>query len=213
MAGEQAARWIDATRLPEDLVALIDALGPGEDLLITRDGRSIATISSTQGTFEAGIIDPGSRGGQAAERPSLAFENVTVVATAMKLSESARTSLSAQLGPDYVVLDMSSADPKSVDVLLVPPVSPQLIGSFRSMYPKARVVIAEIEDKELGVSYQGPVRRLLNAGADTYLPPSTIPRLAQQLDRTMTDRRQITGNTATPLTIESPQDHDAPGDE
>ncbi|ONI91815.1 hypothetical protein ALI22I_06955 [Saccharothrix sp. ALI-22-I] len=215
MAGGQTARWIDATRLPEDIVALIDALGPGEDLLIKRDGKSIATISSTTGTFHAGIVDPGSRGDQAAERSSLAYENVTVVATAMKLSASARASLSAQLGPDYIVLDMNSA-PKSVDVLLIPPVSPQLIGNLRSMFPKARVVIAEIEDKELGVSYQGPVRRLLNAGADVYVPPSTIPRLAEQLDRTMVHLRQITGNagnTSTPLIIESSQDHNASEDE
>lgn len=212
MVDGRTARWIDATRLPDDIVALIDALGPGEDLLVKRDGKTMATISGTPGTFRAGIVDPGSRDGQAAERPSSAYENVTVVATAMELSASARASLSAQLGPDYIVLDMHSA-PKSVDVLLIPPVSPQLIGSLRSMFPKARLVIAEIEDKELGVSYQGPVRRLLNAGADIYLPPGTIPRLAEQLDRTMTNLRQIAGNTSTPLTIESSQGRDVSEDE
>ncbi|MCU1680587.1 MAG: hypothetical protein JWQ81_1326 [Amycolatopsis sp.] len=195
MVGEQAARSIDATHLPENLVALIDSLGPGQNLLITRDGQSIASISST---VETGIGDPAGGGRGAAG-------NVTVVATAMELSASARASLSAQLGPDYVVLDMNSA-PESVDVLLMPPTSPQLIGHLRSRFPKARIVIAEIEDRELGVSYQGPVRRLLDAGADTYFPPSTIPRLAEQLDRTMIHLAQLTADASPPRTIESPQD-------
>ncbi len=213
MTGGQNARWIDVTRLPEDIVALIDALDPGEDLLVKRDGKPIATLSSTPGTFDAaGFADPGSRVGQADERPSSAYEDVTVVATAMKLSASARASLSARLGPDYIVLDMNSA-PESAEVLLIPPVSPQLIGILRSKFPKARVIIAEIEDEELGISYHGPVRRLLEAGADVYVPPSTVPRLAEQLDRTMTHLRQLAGNTATPLTIESSPTHDATEEE
>ncbi|MFI5557888.1 hypothetical protein ACIA2T_01300 [Amycolatopsis japonica] len=185
-------------------MALIDTLGPGEELLITRDGRSVASISGRPGGFRSGVTD--GDGSQAAGRPSSIAGDVMVVATAMKLSASARASLAAQLGSDYIVLDMNSA-PKTADVLLTPPLSPQLIGHFRSLFPKARVVIAEIEDKELGVTYEGPVRRLLDAGADTYFPPSTIPRLAQQLDRTMTHLNQLTSDTSTArLTIESPQD-------
>ncbi|MFD1149006.1 hypothetical protein [Saccharothrix hoggarensis] len=192
-------------------MALIAALGPGEDLIVKRDGRPIATISGTPGTFDYGIVDPGSRSGHAAERPSSAYEDVTVVATAMKLSASARASLSARLGPDYIVLDLNSA-PETSDVVLVPPVSPQLIGILRSKFPKARVVIAEIEDAELGVSYRGPLRRLLDAGADIYLPSSTIPRLAEQLDRTVTHLRQATGGGSTPLVIEAFQGDSAAED-
>ncbi|MFD8491778.1 type II toxin-antitoxin system Phd/YefM family antitoxin [Amycolatopsis sp. NPDC059657] len=188
-------RSIDAARLPSELVALIDALRPGEDLLITRDGEPIASISGHAGADESASADS---------------DDVTVVATAMKLSAAARASLSEQLGPGYIVLDMKSA-PKTVDVLLTPPHSPQLIGHFRSMFPKARVVIAEIEDDEFGVSFEGPVRRLLDAGADTYLPPSSIPRLARQLDRAMTQLNQLTGSTSAPLTIESPQVHNGLG--
>ncbi|MEJ2853128.1 MULTISPECIES: hypothetical protein [unclassified Saccharothrix] len=181
-------REIDAGRLPADVVALIDALGPGEELVVRRDGRPIATISGTQAFARPPSGDPG-------------FDDVTVVATAMKLSDSARAALSDRLGPDYIVLDMHKA-PKSAEVLLVPPVSPQLIGSLRAMFPRARVVIAEIEDEELGVSYHGPVRRLINAGADVYVPPSTIPRLAVHLDRTMTHLREVTAGT--PLILEAP---------
>jgi hypothetical protein len=202
MTGDHSARWIDAGRLPEDLLALIRTLDPGEDLHVVSNGLTIATISGVRGTFHAGISDPGHESG---ERSPFADENVTLVATAMKLSESARLSLSAQLGPDYVVLDLHSA-PETVDVLLIPPVSPQLIAGLRAKFPKARVVIAEIEDQELGVSYEGPLRRLLDAGADTYLPPSTIPQMAKHLTRSLTHLDQITGTTSAPLTIESPQD-------
>ncbi|WP_308431346.1 hypothetical protein [Amycolatopsis deserti] len=297
------------SRLPREVVELIDALAPGEDLLLTRDGDVIATVTSTSGearprgeartgepgvrdeavaagpgardgtaagelgargeaaaqpepgvrgearTGEPGVRDgttagelgvrgeavaagpgardgtaagelgargeaaaqpePGVRGeastgesgvrGEAAARPEIAGD-VTVVATAMRLSESARASLSAELGADYIVIDMHAA-PLTADVLLVPPVSPQLIGNLRRSFPKARVVVAEIDDAELGVSYEGPVRRMLDAGATTYLPSTTIPRLAQALDRTITQGRQITGGRRAWREIEAPPGH------
>ncbi len=187
MADDQRPRWIDAARLPEDVLALIEALRPGEDLFIVRDGEPIAEISRTS---------------RAAERLA-EDDDVTVVATAMKLSAQARAKLSEQLGPGYIVLDLHSA-PKSAEVLLVPPISPQLIGSLRNSFPEARVIIAEVEDAEHGVLYEGPVRRLLNAGAEAYLPASTIPRLAKQLERTITHLNQLAaGSTPTPLVIES----------
>jgi antitoxin (DNA-binding transcriptional repressor) of toxin-antitoxin stability system len=190
---------IDVTRLPEDVVELVDALGPGEDLVITRDGNPIAAISSTRGTLDGAIIEPGTPDD---EQPLMDYGNVTVVATAMKLSASARASLSAELGAHYIVLDLHAA-PVTADVLLAPPASPQLIGSLRSMFPKARVIIAEVEDDVLGVSYHGPVRRMLDAGAETYLTSTTIPRLAKQLDHTITQRDQITGGATARLEIES----------
>ncbi|SFW65588.1 hypothetical protein [Amycolatopsis australiensis] len=165
-------RRIDVTDLPGDVVAQIDALGPGEHLVITRDGEPVAVI----------------RGVATAPKPSYGHD-VTVVATAMKLSASARSSLAAELGGDYVVLDLHAA-PATADVLLVPPSSPQLVGHLRAMFPKARVVVTEIEDDELGVSYRGPVHRMLDAGAETYLASTTIPRLAEQLDA-VAQRRQI----------------------
>ncbi|NUW33077.1 hypothetical protein HTZ77_16790 [Nonomuraea sp. SMC257] len=209
MAGKRAGRAaqsIDASRLPQDVVALIDALEPGQELVITRGGASIAAISSTLRVLHGAVVDPGTPAGTGApegagEQPPIDYSGVTVVATAMKLSASARMSLSTQLGSDYVVLDMHAA-PTTADVLLTPPVSPQLIAGLRSMFPKARVIVTEIEDEELGVSYYGPVRRLLDAGAEAYLPPATIPRLATQLDRTLVQLRQITGDATTPLEIE-----------
>ncbi|TDC93263.1 hypothetical protein E1292_41060 [Nonomuraea deserti] len=193
---------IDVTRLPDDVVALIDALQPGESLVLTRDGASIATISSTIDVIQGAIVDHDApdEDGEADEQAPIDYAGVTVVATAMELSTAARVALSTQLGADYVVLDMHAA-PATTDVLLVPPGSPQLIAALRSMFPKARVVVTEIEDHELGVQYHGPVRRLLDAGADAYLPPATLPHLARQLDYTLNQGRELAGGAATPPQI------------
>ncbi|MEV4582594.1 hypothetical protein AB0K16_56210 [Nonomuraea jabiensis] len=207
----RATQQFDVTRLPEDLVALIDALEPGESLTVTREGRSIATISSTVDVLQGTIVDPGAPE-EANDQPPIDYDDVTVVATAMELSAKARRSLSTQLGADYVVLDMNAA-PATADVLLVPAVSPQLIAMLRSRFPKARVIVTEIEDHELGVSYHGPVRRLLDAGADAYLPPSTVPHLARQLDYTLTHGHQLVAGAATPLEIAPVSEPPDPEDE
>ena len=199
MSHERSAR-IDAASLPAELVALIERLGPGDELVVTRDGRAIATIS---GTGDAVVAD------EVRGRPVADYGDVTVVATAMKLSASARAALSAELGPDYIVLDLHAA-PTTADVVLVPPGSPQLIGALRSLYPKARVVIAEIEDRELGISYRGPVRRMLEAGAETYLMSSTIPVLARQLDQAVTHRPQLGDGVVARLGIEAGPESSAP---
>ncbi|MFD1933183.1 MULTISPECIES: hypothetical protein [Nonomuraea] len=208
----RSAQRIDVTRLPEDVVALIDALEPGENLVVTRDGESIATISSTIDVVQGAIVDAPDEADEADDQAPIDYDSVTVVATAMELSAAARVALSTQLGADYVVLDMHAA-PKTADVLLVPPGSPQLISALRSMYPKARVVVTEIEDHELGVNYHGPVRRLLNAGADAYLPPATLPHLARQLDYTLNHAHQITGGATTPLQIAPVTEPAGPDDE
>lgn len=94
-------------------------------------------------------------------------------------------------------------------MLLIPAVSPQLIGSLRARFPQARMIIAEIEDEELGVSYQGPVSRLLNAGADSYLPPSTIPHLAKRLDHAVAQLNEIATSTSTPRMVDVPHDQNS----
>ncbi|WP_206067282.1 hypothetical protein [Nonomuraea composti] len=199
---KRAARNLDVAGLPGDLVELIDGLEPGESLVVTRDGASIATISSTVAVVQGTVVDPtAGTADEETDEPTVDYDSVTVVATAMELSAAARTMLSDQLGADYVVLDMHAA-PTTADVLLVPPGSPQLIGALRAMFPKARVVITEIEDHELGVQYHGPVRRLLDAGADAYLPPASLPRLARQLEYTLRQGRELTGGpAAAPLQI------------
>jgi antitoxin (DNA-binding transcriptional repressor) of toxin-antitoxin stability system len=141
------APQVDVARLPDDVAALIDALRPGEELVITRDGSPIATISNSGGALEGEIVIA-EKPNEDTEQPRTRYDTVTVVAAAMKLSKRARASLSADLGTDYIVVDMNSA-PTTTDVLLVPPVSPQLIGNLRSMFPTARIVVTEIEDDDV----------------------------------------------------------------
>jgi antitoxin (DNA-binding transcriptional repressor) of toxin-antitoxin stability system len=194
---------IDITRLPDDVAALIEALRPGEELVITRDGLPIATISGAGAALHGEIVAPTPLQ-EDTEQPQAGYDDVTVVATAMKLPDAARASLSDQLGSGYIVVDMQSA-PATADVLLVPPISPQLIGHLRSMFPKARIVAAEFEDDTLGISYLGAIRRMLDAGAETYLASSTIAQLARQLDRVITERYQLTAGTNSQLEIERPR--------
>jgi len=174
-----APRRVDVTRLPAEVVRFLDALA-GADLVVTRDGEPIAMIRSAPPAAEPAHEQPG-------DEPT-----VRVVATAMRLSKTARAELSAELGPGYIVLDLRAAPP-TADVVLVPPSSPQLVGGLRAQFPGARIVVAEIDDAELGISYGGPVRRLLDAGAEAYLASTSVGRLAVQLDHAVTMPRPIAG--------------------
>lgn len=174
---------IDLARLPDDLAALVEDLRQGEAVILVRDGSPVASIAAVaRATDRREGVD------------------VTVVATAMELSAAARARLSTKLGGAYVVLDMHEA-PATADVLIVPPVSPQLIGQLRAMFSRARVVVAEIEDPEFGIRFSGPVQRLADAGVEAYLPASTVEQLAVGLDRAVTGR-QIAGPVPTPLAID-----------
>lgn len=189
---------IDLARLPDDIAHLIAGLAPGGTLEITRGGEPVATITAAgHAPLEGTVIRarPASDTGDDDNRA--AGESVTVVATAMKLSDTARNKLSEELGGDYIVLDMWDA-PKTADVLLIPAISLKLLGSLRGMFPSARVVIAELDDPELGISYPSPVRRLLDAGADLYLATTTVPSLARQLGEAVAGARGELGAARRP---------------
>ncbi|WP_181958447.1 hypothetical protein [Nonomuraea diastatica] len=96
----RSTQRVDVTRLPDDVVALIDALEPGESLVLTRDGESIATISSTIDVIHGSIVDRGAPD-EANDQTPIDYAGVTVVATAMELSTAARVALSTQHGADY----------------------------------------------------------------------------------------------------------------
>lgn len=189
MRDRQGAR-VELARLPAEVAELIAALAPGGSLVITRDGEAVATITAAGSGILEGVVvsgggagagDDAGRGREPEPDSEPQFgDGVTVVATAMELSDGARTKLSDELGTEYIVLDMHSA-PATADVLLVPPISLQLLASLREMFPSARVVVAELDDPELGVSYRGPVRRMVDAGAELYLASTTVPHLARQL--------------------------------
>jgi hypothetical protein len=65
--------------------------------------------------------------------------------------------------------------------VLAPSCSPQCVAALKRAYPTARIVVVELEDWDFNVSLPGPVKRVLNAGADAYLLADSIEQLAQQL--------------------------------
>ena len=175
--------------------AAVEAAIAGESITLTRDGDPIGSLEFRSNVLEGSVVEspaqPGSRGAVP--------DGTTVVATAMRLSDTARRRLSDELGDDYIVLDLHKAPPTS-DVLLTHPVSPQLLGILRHQVPHARVIITEIEDEELGVRYPGPVSRMLDAGAAAYLPPRPIRELAANVHAYLTQGSAPMLESASPET-------------
>jgi antitoxin (DNA-binding transcriptional repressor) of toxin-antitoxin stability system len=194
---------VELARLSDELAELIASLAPGGSLVITHGGEPVATLTAAGSAPLEGTVIPARSAPDDEERPRAAVgdEGVTVVATAMELSDSARTKLSSELGTDYIVLDMHSA-PSTADVLLVPPLSLQLLGSLREMFPSARVVLAELDDPELGVSYGGPVRRMIDSGVELYLTSTTVPHLARQLGEAVSVRGLLEAGRRPGLELE-----------
>lgn len=195
---------VDLDKLPPEVAAHLEKLTMGGEMRLTRAGRTVATFARSDGVAEGVVLEwnpPRTHD----VPPTTGGDGVTVVATAMKLSAAARAALSAQLGDDYVVVDMLSA-PLTVDVLLVPPASPQAIGGLRSTFPGARIVLAEFDDEETGVSYRGAVHRALDAGAEVYLASTSLSNLARQLDESITQQRIAGNGAANRLQIEPLRD-------
>jgi len=159
--------------LPRDVRAVLDEAIEGAAITVSRAGEPIGSLEFQSAVREGMVLDAPT---EPAETPHVQ-EGVTVVATAMKLSDTVRRRLSDEFGDQYIVVDLTEA-PTTTDVVLSSAVSPQLIGLLRHQFPHARVVITEIEDEELGVHYPGPVSRLLDAGASAYLPPRAVTELA-----------------------------------
>ena len=171
--------------LPPEVRAALEAAIAGNEITLALSGRAIGSLEFRSVALEGAVIDVPSEPSAPASIP----DGVTVVATAMTLSDTARRRLSDEFGDDYIVMDFTKA-PTSTDVLLTPPISPQLLGHLRHQFPNARVVITEIEDEELGVRYSGPVGRLLDAGASAYLPPRPIAELAANVHAYLTTHRE-----------------------
>jgi hypothetical protein len=103
---------------------------------------------------------------------------VKVVTTALPLKPAARARLSEQLGPGFIVVDMKHSS-DSADVVIAPVVSPQLIGILKHKFPRARLVLCELQDFELGISHTGPIQRAIDAGADSYCIAPSLAALAE----------------------------------
>lgn len=188
--------------LPPDVVAALEAAIAGDEVTLVRSGLPIGSLEFRSSVLQGTVLDTPVRRGSTASAP----DGVTVVATAMRLSDAARRRLSDEFGSDYIVLDIHDA-PTSTEVLLTHPVSPQLLGLLRHQFPYARVVITEIEDEELGVRYSGPVSRMLDAGASAYLPPRPIAELASTVHAYLTqdDAPMLETGTTSRTTTQSPR--------
>jgi hypothetical protein len=172
---------LDVEKLPPDVRAALEEAIAGDGIILTRSGVPIGSLEFRSKVLEGTAVECPHEPVPATSVP----DGITVIATAMKLSDAARRRLSDELGADYIVLDIHAA-PTSTDVLLTHPVSPQLLRILRHQFPRARVVITEIEDGELGVRCSGPVSRLLEAGAAAYLPPRPIAELAANVHAYLT---------------------------
>ena len=188
----RAPRRLDLQQLPRAVVVALEEALAGEDVALVRGDEQLGTLSVRPTVLEGRLL----AGPTDAHEQRKGREDVTVVATAMELSVSARERLAEQFGEGFMVLDLHEA-PSSADVLLVPPISPQLLGALRAQFPSARVLVAEIEDEELGVHYAGPVTRMLEAGADAYLPPRPVDEVARAVQRQLagTDRAALDPGT------------------
>lgn len=134
-------------------------------------------------------------------RGGLGQDGPVVVVTTMPLSDDARADLSALLGPDYVVVDIKKA-PDSANVVLTTVVSERTLRSLRTLFPHARILLAEVDDPWRGISYPGPITRALEAAPDGYVVAHGIESLSAIVQSEA--RLQLSGSTRpTPPMIDS----------
>lgn len=176
---------LDLRDLPPAASAALEAALTGEEVTVSRDGEQLGTVTCRLAVLAGQVVAAAPPG----EAPS-PREDVAIVATAMELSERAHRQLSERFGEGYLVLDLHEAPP-TTDILLVPPISPQLIASLRTQFPAARLLVTEIEDEELGVHYAGPVARMLEAGASAYLPPRPVTEIAGAVHAHLVRRERL----------------------
>lgn len=180
---------LDLEALPTEVAERIEAVMRGETVAVVRGCEELGTLGFTSAVLEGDLV-PMSRLGQPAVKVP---EGITVVVTAMALSMAARRRLAEEFGEDYMVLDLVDA-PADADILLTHPISLQLLGALRARFPRARVIITEIDDEEAGVNYSGPVSRLLDAGAEAYLPPRSLRGVAAAIDAQVRMRTELAGS-------------------
>ena len=121
---------LDVETLPTGVRAALEDAIEGEGIILRRSGVPIGSLEFRPNVLEGTVIE------RPAEPPSAASfpDGVTVIATAMRLSDAARRRLSDEFGADYIVLDLDEA-PTSTDVLLTHPVARSCSGSFVTSSP------------------------------------------------------------------------------
>ncbi|WP_427893454.1 hypothetical protein ACQHIV_11340 [Kribbella sp. GL6] len=127
------------------------------------------------------------------------MDSAVLVVTTMPLSKTARAELSEMLGPGYTVVDIRSA-PDSANIVLTPVVSGNALGILRGMFPKARILYTELQDDERGISYAGPLARIVALEPDGYFVAHSLDALTPIVQTEA--KLQLTGSTRrTPLTL------------
>ncbi len=122
-----------------------------------------------------------------------------LVVTAMPLSKLARAELSEMLGPGYAVVDMRSA-PRSANIVLTPVVSASALGILRGTFPRARILYTELHDDERGISFAGPLSRIVAQAPDGYFVAHSLDALGPVVQAEA--KLQLSGSTGrTPLTL------------
>lgn len=131
----------------------------------------------------------------------LGHHGPVVVVTTMPLSDDARADLSALLGPDYVVVDIKKA-PASANIVLTTVVSDRTLGALRTLFPHARILLAELHDLQRDIRYPGPITRVLEAAPDGYFVAHGIESLPAIVQSEA--RLQLSGSTRpTPPMIDT----------
>ena len=100
-----------------------------------------------------------------------------VVVVAFPLARGVVAALQSALGAAFSVVDIRAVG-ATADIVLSPSASPQAIGNLRRLFTDAKVLVVELDDLLLGVKIQGPVSRIMDAGADAYVVASSTVELA-----------------------------------
>ena len=100
------------------------------------------------------------------------------VVTALPLRADARERLAELLGATVVDMRTPIEHP---DLVLTPACSPQLLGGLKRRFEGAPLIVVEVSDWDLDVELDGPVKRILGAGADAYVLADSIDELAEKL--------------------------------
>jgi hypothetical protein len=174
--------------------ALLERLLAADSVVVTQSGRARGELRSHAVAHDV----PGPR------EADVHREGVKVLAVTMDLKPEARERLRRAFGPEWVVLDFHDA-PETADVVLTAAHSPQLIHRWTLMFPQAQVIITEILDAELRLDVSGPVGRLMDAGADAYLPPRPLEQVARNVQTYLEGRARaaITASEAPAQSIGS----------
>ena len=131
--------------------------------------------------------------------PEQGAGSTVLVVTAMPLSKLARAELSEMLGPGYAVVDMRSA-PHSANIVLTPVVSGTALAILRGEFPQARILFTELHDEERGISFAGPLSRIVAQAPDGYFVAHSLDALSPVVQSEA--RLQLSGGTGrTPITL------------